>query len=255
MVTIVSLRNSILILVMQGLLSYPVEAAPLPERPVREIEARDRELGETYLRDLRSRYAIASTARSKSVTPATLVSDAKLVIEGRVKSVSYTHEGPYEQPFTVNEIEITRVLKGAFAEEIVVIKQLGGPSKNGELVNIVSHAEYFSPGDGELLFLEVSGDQVSIKNRFRVYEDALYSRDGFGLMLSGSGELMLGKARNPAETFSTIVIGSEVLRKNFSQSQQSQSDQSGHFLSATTSESTTGTQLTVDKFAEAMRDQ
>ncbi len=225
------------------------------EKSAAEIEALDRSLGELYTQRLRNRYAGSALTNVSAVTPETLASDATLVIEGRVKSVSYTHEGPYEQPFTVNQIEITRVLKGAFAEEIVVIKQPGGPSKNGELINIVSHAEYFSPGDGELLFLEVSGDQVSIKNRFRVHEDALYSQDGFGLMLSGSGELTLGKARNPAETFSTIVIGSEVLRKNFSQSQQDHGDLSGHSLSTIISDSAKSTQLTVDKFAEVIRDQ
>lgn len=252
------LKAGLVISFMQGLLVGFANAQVQPEKSAAEIEAYDRSLGQDYTQQLREMYSGAAPAAANLSTPALLAADASLVIEGRVKRVSYTHEGPFEQPFTVNEIEITRVLKGAFAEEVVVIKQPGGPSKNGELINIVSHAEYFSPGDGELLFLVVSGDQISIKNRFRVYEDALYSQDGFGLMVSGSGELTLGKARNLAETFSTIVVGSEVLRKNFSQSQQSQQsqgDQSGHFLSTTNSDSTKSTQLTVDKFAEAIRDQ
>ena len=247
------LKARLLILLTQGLLVGLANAQVLPEKSATEIEAYDRSLGQDYTQQLREMYSGAAPAASNPVTPASLAADADLVVEGQVKRVSYTHEGLYEQPFTVNEIEVTRVLKGSLAEEVVVIKQPGGPSKNGELINIVSHAEYFAPGDGELLFLDTFGDQLLIKNRFRVHEDALYSQDGFGLMLYGMGELGLDKVRNPAETFTRIVIGSEVLRKNFSQHHDGEGDHAGHLSSSVTAdEEGVGTQLTVDGFAEAI---
>ena len=249
-------KAGLVILLTQGLLVAFANAQVQPEKSAAEIEAYDRGLGQDYTQQLREMYSGEAPAPSNLVTPASLAADADLVVEGQVKRVAYTHEGPYEQPFTVNEIEITRVLKGSFAEEVVVIKQPGGPSKNGELINIVSHAEYFVPGEGELLFLETSGDQLLIKNRFRVHEDALYSQDGFGLMLYGIGELGLGKVRNSAETFTRIVIGSEVLRKNFSQHHGGEGDHAGHSSSSVTAdEKAVGTQLTVDGFAEAIRAQ
>ena len=250
------LKAAMVILLMQGLLLGVANAQVQPEKSAADIEAYDRSLGRDYSQQLREMYAGAAPAVADLVTPASLAADASLVIEGQVQRVSYTYEGPYEQPFTLIEIEITRVLKGSFAEEVVVVKQPGGPSKNGELINIVSHAEYFVPGDGELLFLETSGDQVRIKNRFRVHEGALYTQDGVGLMLHDNGELGLGKSRSSAETFTRIVIGPEVLRKNFSQHHGGEGDHSGHSQhSAAVDEEAVGTQLTMDDFAEAIRAQ
>lgn len=228
----------------------------LPEKSAIEIEAYDRGLGQAYTQQLREMYSGEAPVAPSMLTAASLAAEASLVIEGQVQRVTYTHEGPYEQPFTIIDISVSRVLKGVFDKEVVVIKQPGGPSKNGELINIVSHAEHFAPGDGELLFIDTSGDQLLIKNRFRVHEDALYSQDGFGLMLYGSGELGLGKARNSAETFTRIVIGSEVLRKNFSQHHDGEGDHAGHsHYVANADEEAAGTQLTVDGFAEAIRAQ
>ena len=65
-----------------------------------------------------------------------------------------------------------------------------------------------------------------------------------------------GKERNSAETFTRIVIGSEVLRKNFSQHHDGAGDHAGHSSSSVTGdEEAVGTQLTVDGFAEAIRAQ
>ena len=130
------LRNCILMLPL--LIVGSANAQVQPEKSAAEIEAYDRSLGQDYAQQIREMYSGAAPAAANLVTPASLAADADLVVEGQVKRVSYTHEGPYEQPFTVNEIEVTRVLKGSLAEEVVVIKQPGGPSKNGELINIVS---------------------------------------------------------------------------------------------------------------------
>jgi hypothetical protein len=229
----------------------------LPEKSAIEIEAYDRGLGQAYTQQLREMYSGEAPVAPSMLTAASLAAEASLVIEGQVQRVTYTHEGPYEQPFTIIDISVSRVLKGVFDKEVIVIRQPGGPSKNGELINIVSHAEYFVPGDGELLFIDTSGDQLLIKNRFRVHEDALYSQDGFGLMLYGSGELGLGKARNSAETFTRIVsLGSEVLRKNFSKHHDGEGEHAGHsHYVANADEEAAGTQLTVDGFAEAIRAQ
>lgn len=241
-----------LLLVGQFLAGGVANAQVEPERSAKEIETYDLGLGPAYTQELREMYSGKAPAIRGPVTAASLAAEASLVIEGQVQRVTYTHEGAYEQPFTIIDISVTRVLKGAFDEDVVVIKQPGGPSKNGEMINVVSHAEYFVPGDGELLFLETTGDRVSIKNRFRVYDQALYSQDGFGLLRTQPGQIRLSNIRNPAETFTRIVIANEVLRKNFSRDNKEEGDHSGRPKSKMTAFAEDQILMTVDSFAEAI---
>ncbi len=188
-----------------------------PEPSREEIEALDASSGPDDYAAMRARYSDEIPETAGPVTPADLVAEADLVIEGAVRTIYYTYEGSFNQPYTHVVIDVTHVLKGEHAGPTLTITQMGGPSWDGSLVNIVSHTEFFDVGERELLFLTADDDRVRIENRFRVYEGALYSPDGHGLTRSAEGGLRLSDTRNPAERFRTIYLGQNVLYKHFSE--------------------------------------
>lgn len=192
-----------------------------------EIEARDANFGPEDYAAMRARYSDKIPRPPDLLTPATLTADADLVVEGSVQEIYYTYEGDFEQPYTHTVINVSRVLHGEHAEPTLTVTQMGGPLQDGITVNIVSHTEYFNVGEHELLFFDADNEHVRISNRYRVYEGNLYDADGYGLLNSPEGGLRLSKFRNPAERFRTILIGKEVLYKNFSEPDEYEEDDAG----------------------------
>ena len=182
-----------------------------------QIEELDANFGVEAEAAMRARFSDKVPQTVDVVTPADLAARAALVVEGTVADIYFTYEGPFNQPYTHTVINIARVLRGEHAEPTLTITQMGGPSQDGTMVNMVSHTEFFEIGERELLFLDVDAENARIKNRFRIYEGALYNRDGFGVVNSAEGGLRLSGTRNPAERFRRIQIGSETLYKNFSE--------------------------------------
>lgn len=197
------------------------------EPSLEELEALDRSFGPDDYAAMRARYSDEIPITGAGVTPADLAADADLVVEGTVQDIFYTYEGDNKQPHTQVVFGITKVLKGEYAEPTLTISQMGGPSQDGTLVNIVSHTEFFALDEDELLFLDSDRNRLRITKRFRVYEGALYDTDGHGLLMSPEGRLDLSKSRHPAERFSNIYIGSETLVKNFSQPDALDADDAG----------------------------
>jgi len=214
---------SLILFLPQTAVIAQVEREPSRE----EIEALDANFGPDDYAAMRARYSDEIPKTKAAVTPADLVAKAELVIEGTVRDVSYSYEGEFKQPYSHTVMDVARVLKGEHAEPTLTITQMGGPSQDGTSVNVVSHTEYFNVGERELLFLERDKERIRITNRFRVYQGALYNADGYGLLSTAEGGLHLSNTRNPAERFSTINIGSEVLYKNFSVPDENEADNPG----------------------------
>ena len=197
------------------------------EPSLEDIEALDANFGPDDYVAMRARYSDEIPKPPDPITPATLVGKADLVIEGTVSDIYYTYEGDFNQPYTQTVIDVTRVLLGDHTEPTLTITQMGGPSQDGTTVNIVSHSEFFVVGERELLFFDTDNEHTRIKNRYRVYEGALYNVDGYGLLSSAEGSLYISDTRNPAERFQTINIGKEVLYKNLSKPDEYEADDAG----------------------------
>lgn len=243
---------SLFLLLPQAAVIAQVASDPTRE----EIEALDANFGPDDYAAMRARYSDEIPKPPDPVTPATLVAKGDLVIEGTVREIYYTHEGEFNQPYTHTVIDVTRVLQGEHAEPTLTITQMGGPSQDGTTVNVVSHTEFFNVGERELLFLDADGERFRITNRFRIYEGALYSVDGYGLLIDAEGGLRLSDTRNPAERFHTINIGTEVLYKNFSEPDEYEVDDAGtvdgvHAEPESTPEPAE-TILTLDAFVSAL---
>lgn len=161
---------------------------------------------------------------SGAVTPSRLAAAAELVVVGTVEQIIFTHEGEYNQPFTNTTLRISKVLKGEISGDELTLKQQGGPSLDGQTVNIVSHTEHFQRGAEEILFLVREKDQWHIMKRFGIDEGLLYDPDGFGITMSEDGALGLTEERNRDPRFSTIDVGVDVLTKHFSDSSEGEPD-------------------------------
>lgn len=160
-----------------------------------------------------------------------MAGDSNLVFRGRVKSQSYAYDTD-GTPSTHTTIVIDGVIKGDYPDGEITLTQQGGPSQSDpDEVLMVSTAQYFNVGEEELLFLNVDPDnrtaldRAHVDQRFRIYQDKVYSEDGHGVILEpvagGSGHrLALSRDRHPSKRFNTIRIGSHTLTKNFSDDEQ-----------------------------------
>lgn len=191
------------------------------------------------------------------ITPARLIGTADLVVEATVADVYYMHESAHNQPYTYTVFDVDRVLQGEHTEATLTIKQMGGPSQDGTQVNIVSHTEFFNPGERELLFLDLEGERMRLERRLRVYEGALYDTDGYGLLSGPDGGLRLSRNRNPAERFSSINIGAETLHKHFSEPDPEEQDVDNGWGDARNQSEASlaepGLALTLEEFVKASR--
>lgn len=134
------------------------------------------------------------------------------------RSKYYTYENEYNQPYTLVEFDVSRVLKGEWPGKELTITQMSGPSQDGTMGNIVSHTEHFHVDTSELLFLETYKGNLRIKNRFCIEEGMSYDANGFSITMSQGDALGMNVERNTDPRFSTIDMGTHVLYKHFSDS-------------------------------------
>lgn len=154
--------------------------------------------------------------------------DADLLIIGTVTEQAVVY-GADDTPYTHTTFSISEVLEGDYAGDEITVVQEGGPLKDKpENVLILSHTHHFTPGQEDLLFLELNPEspypwsQVVIKNRFGVLNGAVFNENGRGLIYTEMEEapgytLSLSRDRNPHPRFSEFKIGPHEFSKQFRQ--------------------------------------
>ncbi|MEZ5569901.1 MAG: hypothetical protein R3E54_16445 [Halioglobus sp.] len=157
-----------------------------------------------------------------------MLQSADLVVRGVVTGQEVVYDAR-DTPFTHTTLAISEVLEGSYTGGEITIVQEGGPAKQSpENVLILSHTHYFTPGQEELLFLELNPDspypysRVLIKKRFAVLNGKLFNENGRGLIYSETDEapgytLAWSRDRNPHPRFSEFKIGPHEFSKQFRQ--------------------------------------
>jgi hypothetical protein len=168
----------------------------------------------------------------RAVDPlATMSASADLVIRGTVTAQEVAYDAN-DVPFTHTTLGVSEVLEGSYADSQITIVQEGGPLKHKpENVLMLSHTHYFTPGQEELLFLELNPDspypysQVVIKHRFGVVNGKVFNENGKGMIYTETEEapgykLSWSRDRNPDPRFTEFKIGSHEFSKQFRERDQ-----------------------------------
>ena len=117
----------------------------------------------------------AEATTAVMVADTDLIVDARLIVSGRVISVTSYRDGPGSMFWTYVEVRTDRVLKGNLPARTIVLKQLGGT--DGESgVRVIGQPE-FVPGERVLLYLNTAADGTlhtahSFMGKFSIIEDA-----------------------------------------------------------------------------------
>lgn len=179
-----------------------------------------------------------------------------LVVRGTVTAQEVVYDAN-DTPFTHTTLSISEVLEGSYSGAQVTIVQEGGPARHEpDNVLILSHTHYFTPGQEELLFLELNPDsphahsRVLIKNRFGVLDGKIFNEDGRGLIYTETDEppgykLSWSGDRNPHPRFTEFSIGPHEFSKQFDQ-HEAESESPGQRLSAPQTRARPGYQASVD---------
>lgn len=120
-------------------------------------------------------------AQPSEATTAVMLSDgelivhSRLIVSGRVVSVTSESDGPGSMAWTYVEVRTDRVLKGDLHEGTIVLKQLGGTA--GESGVRVIGQPVFASGERVLLYLNTGADGSlhaahGFMGKFSVVEDA-----------------------------------------------------------------------------------
>lgn len=121
-------------------------------------------------------FAQPTAATTAVMLPDTdLIVHSRLIVRGRVISVTSDRDGPRSMVWTYVEVEADRVLKGDLHERTIVLKQLGGAA--GESGVRVVGQPGFAPGERVLLYLNTGADGSlhtahGFMGKFSVIEDA-----------------------------------------------------------------------------------
>ena len=176
----------------------------------------------------------ASLWRERTVerTPADPLAEmsaaADLVVRGTVTGQEVVHDAG-GTPYTHTTLDISEVLEGGYGGSEITVVQEGGPLRDKpDEVLILSHTHYFTPGQEELLFLQLNPDsphpysRVVIKNRFGVLNGKVFNENGRGLIYTEQEEapgytLSLSRNRHPHPRFSDFKIGPHEFSKRFSE--------------------------------------
>jgi len=162
---------------------------------------------------------------------ADMSAEADLVLRGTVTGQEVVYDAN-DVPFTHTTLSVNEVLEGSYSDALITVVQQGGPLKDepGNVL-ILSHTHYFTPGQEELLFLELNPDsphpqlQVVITNRFGVLNGKVFSENGRGLIYTETEDapgykLSWSGDRNPHPRFSEFKIGPHEFSKGFDQPNQ-----------------------------------
>jgi hypothetical protein len=180
-------------------------------------EELDRRFSESDHQSMLTKFSSEISLEKNESLADRMAADADLVIIGTIIAQSYTYDD-LNVPSAHTSVLILNKLKGDYSLSEITLIQQGGPSKDGDRGYMVSGTHHFSLGDEELLFLKIEADDTfSINSRYRIYEEQLYDKDGFGLLINSEGtSVRLSKNRHPGTSFAEIDMGTHVLTKEFS---------------------------------------
>lgn len=101
--------------------------------------------------------ALAAAAGAIMVpqTTADLVAHATVVVTGTVASVDYTPPDPGMMIWTEARVQVKDTIVGSLAEDVIVVRALGG--RSGDLALVVEDQPVFEAGEEVVLFLAPDG--------------------------------------------------------------------------------------------------
>lgn len=196
--------------------------------------------------------------RSPADPLAKMSAASDLVVRGTVTAQEVVYDAQ-DTPFTHTTLSISEVMEGSYPGAEITLVQEGGPAKHEpDNVLILSHTHYFTPGQEELLFLEINPEsphphsRVVIKNRFGVLNGKVFNEDGRGLIYTETEDapgykLSWSSDRNPHPRFTEFSIGPHEFSKQFEQ-HEPEGESPGQRLSApqTQAQAQPGYQASVD---------
>lgn len=241
-------------------LLFPLTAAVAIAQPLEGYELSPEALDAAFTEADAAREAAGwsdKTVERRVADPmASMSAAADLVIRARVTAQKVVYDDR-DVPFTHTTLGISEVVAGNYQDSHITVVQEGGPDRHdSDRVLMLSHTHYFTPGQEELLFLELNPDsayphsQVVINTRFSVLNGQLFNEDGRGLIYTETEEapgytLSWSRDRHPHPRFTEFRVGEHEFSKQFREREQ-ESEGPAQLLSRSQIQAGPGYQESVD---------